>query len=78
MQPFDGLAAEMAQQEAMLERELKNAILDGRAGRNVRWSADLEYLLMRALVAYEREAKHGDPRTRKGMRKFKDPCQKWV
>ena len=61
MQPFGGLAAEVAQQEAILERELKNAILDGRAGKNVRWSAELEHLLMPALAVYEREAKHGAP-----------------
>ena len=61
MQPFGGLVAEVAQQEVALERELKNAILDGRAGKNVRWSAELEHLLMPALAVYEREAKHGAP-----------------
>ena len=61
LQPFGGLVAEVAQQEVALERELKNAILDGRAGKNVRWSAELEHLLMPALAVYEREAKHGAP-----------------
>tara|TARA_B100001094_G_scaffold21784_1_gene18445 strand:+ start:127 stop:771 length:645 start_codon:yes stop_codon:yes gene_type:complete len=61
MQPFGSIAREVAQQEAALELELKNAILDGRSGKGISWSADLEYLLMPALAAYEREAKHGAP-----------------
>ena len=61
MQPFGSTSKEVAQQEAALELELKNAILDGRSGKSISWSADLEYLLMPALAAYEREAKHGAP-----------------